>query len=64
MHIYIHIYLYMYLCTVFVDMLTTREESASMRNNDDQGGFPRVQVGGCQNYGPFLGPYYSTAPII
>ena len=21
-------------------------------------------MGGCQNYGPFLGPYYSTAPII
>ena len=21
-------------------------------------------VGGCQNYGPFLGPYYNTAPII
>ena len=20
-------------------------------------------MGGCQNYGPFLGPYYSTAPI-
>ena len=23
-----------------------------------------MQRGGCQNYGPFLGPYYSTAPII
>ena len=22
-----------------------------------------LQVGGCQNYGPFLGPYYNTAPI-
>ena len=21
-------------------------------------------VGGCQNYGSFLGPYYNTAPII
>ena len=21
-------------------------------------------VGGCQNYGPLLGPYYNTAPII
>ena len=21
-------------------------------------------MGGCQNYGPFLGPYYKTAPII
>ena len=21
-------------------------------------------VGGCQNYGPFLAPYYNTAPII
>ena len=21
-------------------------------------------MGGCQNYGPFLGPYYSTAPSI
>ena len=21
-------------------------------------------VGGCQNYGPVLGPYYNTAPII
>ena len=21
-------------------------------------------MGGCQNYGPFLGPYYNTAPII
>ena len=20
-------------------------------------------MGGCQNYGPFLGPYYNTAPI-
>ena len=23
-----------------------------------------TQVGGCQNYGPCLGPYYNTAPII
>ena len=23
-----------------------------------------LYVGGCQNYGPFLGPYYSTAPSI
>ena len=21
-------------------------------------------MGSCQNYGPFLGPYYNTAPII
>ena len=21
-------------------------------------------MGGCQNYGPVLGPYYNTAPII
>ena len=21
-------------------------------------------MGGCQNYGPFLGPHYNTAPII
>ena len=21
-------------------------------------------MGGCQKYGPFLGPYYNTAPII
>ena len=38
-------------------------------------GFCRVQTfqkqitfrkpkGGCQNYGPFLGPYYNTAPNI
>ena len=25
---------------------------------------PLYYMGGCQNYGPFLGPYYSTAPII
>ena len=23
-----------------------------------------VYVGGCQNYGPFLAPYYNTAPNI
>ena len=23
-----------------------------------------IHLGGCQNYGPFLGPYYSTAPNI
>ena len=23
-----------------------------------------IHMGGCQNYGPFLGPYYSTAPNI
>ena len=23
-----------------------------------------THVGGCQNYGPFWGPYYNTAPII
>ena len=21
-----------------------------------------IHMGGCQNYGPFLGPYYITAP--
>ena len=25
---------------------------------------PNPHMGGCQNYGPFLGPYYNTAPII
>ena len=24
----------------------------------------KTHMGGCQNYGPFLGPYYNTAPII
>ena len=23
-----------------------------------------LDMSGCQNYGPFLGPYYNTAPII
>ena len=23
-----------------------------------------IHMGGCQNYGPFLGPYYDTAPSI
>ena len=23
---------------------------------------PEQHMGGCQNYGPFLGPYYSTGP--
>ena len=23
-----------------------------------------IYMGGCQNYGAFLGPYYNTAPII
>ena len=23
-----------------------------------------AHMGGCQNYGPFLGPYYNTAPNI
>ena len=26
--------------------------------------FGNSHMGGCQNYGPFLGPYYNTAPII
>ena len=25
---------------------------------------PCGYMGGCQNYGPFLGPYYNTAPNI
>ena len=25
---------------------------------------PNSYMGGCQDYGPFLGPYYNTAPII
>ena len=24
----------------------------------------RRHMGGCQDYGPFLGPYYNTAPIL
>ena len=24
----------------------------------------QLHIGGCQNYGPFLGPCYNTAPII
>ena len=33
---------------------------------DSRIGFPKIvsYMGGCQNYGPFLGPYYNTAPII
>ena len=27
-------------------------------------GLYNLDIGGCQNYGPFLGPYYNTAPII
>ena len=30
----------------------------------DNAGRLCVDMGGCQNYGPFLGPYYNTAPII
>ena len=34
------------------------------RNNGCGGPYLCLHIGGCQNYGPFLGPYYSTAPII
>ena len=27
-------------------------------------GFVIADMGGCQNHGPFLGPYYNKAPII
>ena len=27
-----------------------------------EGLYMYIHMGGCQNYGPFLGPYYSTAP--
>ena len=26
--------------------------------------FRALHMGGCQNYGPLLGPYYNTAPTI
>ena len=25
---------------------------------------PKIYMVGCQNYGPFVGPYYNTAPNI
>ena len=31
---------------------------------EGQAGSSGVHMGGCQNYGPFLGPYYNTAHII
>ena len=27
-------------------------------------GLLKIHMGGCQNYGPFLDPYYNTAPSI
>ena len=34
------------------------------QKEEDSGYGLRVYVGGCQNYGPFWGPYYNTAPNI
>ena len=35
-----------------------------LRVGDDAAAFlrQRMHLGGCQNYGPFLGPYYNTGP--
>ena len=33
------------------------------RNSETYRGLS-IYLGGCQNYGPFLGPYYNAAPII
>ena len=44
--------------------LTTRDLKtlADLRVHDVQEG--SVYLCGCQNHGPFLGPYYNAAPII
>ena len=36
----------------------------SGRGWDDASALRLAEVGGCQNYGPFLGPNYNTAPNI
>ena len=46
----------------FSETLESMLQSASGVRDDI--GYYRGYMGGCQNYGPFLGPYYNTAPNI
>ena len=41
-----------------------RDEKPKARDEGLKFQNPWKDVGGCQNYGPFLGPYYNTAPTI
>ena len=47
-HIYLYIYTYMYVCIYIYSRYRKH----------------RKHMAGSQNYGPFLGPYYNTAPNI
>ena len=41
-----------------------RKERASKRVSEQAGSHVVEYMGSCQNYGPFLYPYYNTAPNI
>ena len=53
------------------EILTIKHDDVGDADDDDASVYhgncdtgDDVDMGGCQNYGPFLGPYYSTAPNI
>ena len=42
-----------------------QQRAAHLQAAEDVGWFQPIRnMGGCQNYGPLLGPYYNTANII
>ena len=55
-----------YYCTAAPRARARAQGRESENAGTDAGvaGHMHVHVGGCQNYGPFLGPYYNTAPNI
>ena len=44
--------------------LSTRTEFRRAQKLKVSCSVPQCKMGGCQNYGPFLCPYYNTAPFI
>ena len=60
--------LLMYLCYVYYPTVTEWGQypypKPLYKKRAIQSFFLRLQMGGCQNDGPFLGPYYNMAPNI
>ena len=53
-------YIYIYICFTCVHVILGSKSQAAMEQRNREW---KLLSGGCQNYGPFLEPYYSTLDI-
>ena len=50
------------ICNCRESWLLNHKDTKAQDQTPDKASTDSTYMGGCQNYGPFLGPYHNTAP--